>query len=146
MSDALVEHLSSLRAFARSLTWDRHQADDLVHDAVLRALAAARQFTPGTNFKAWVSPSCATCFAIRRGGPGHGICRWMTRVRIEPSSRADQEDRLAFCDFRRAFHLLAPEHRSTASGRRLGNELRGGGKALQLSCRDGEEPGLARAA
>ena len=46
--------LPQLRAFARSLTRDRDQADDLVQDAIVRAITAANQFTPGTNFKAWM--------------------------------------------------------------------------------------------
>src|SRR5262245_44165903 len=51
---ALVECIPHLRAFARSLTRNREQADDLVHDAAVRALAAENQFSPGTNFKAWI--------------------------------------------------------------------------------------------
>ncbi len=111
VSDALVEHLSSLRAFARSLTWNRHQADDLVHDAVLRALAAAHQFTPGTNFKAWVFTILRNLFYNQARRPWARHLSLDDEGALEPSSRADQEDRLAFCDFRRAFHLLAPEHR-----------------------------------
>ena len=45
--------LPELRAFARFLARDRAQADDLLQDAVLRALAAADQFQPGTSLKAW---------------------------------------------------------------------------------------------
>lgn len=51
---ALVECIPHLRAFARSLTRNREQADDLVHDAAVRALTAESQFCPGTNFKAWI--------------------------------------------------------------------------------------------
>jgi RNA polymerase sigma-70 factor (ECF subfamily) len=51
---ALVECIPHLRAFARSLTRNREQADDLVHDAAVRALSAESQFCPGTNFKAWI--------------------------------------------------------------------------------------------
>ena len=48
---ALLDCMPHLRAFARSLTRNRDRADDLVHDATVRALAAAHQFTPGSNFK-----------------------------------------------------------------------------------------------
>ena len=51
---ALLESLPHLRAFARSLTRNPDMADDLVHEAVARALAASEQFTPGTNFRAWI--------------------------------------------------------------------------------------------
>src|ERR1043166_5783561 len=50
----IIAFLPHLRAFARSLTGDRDRADDLVQDAVLRALSASEQYTPGTNFKAWI--------------------------------------------------------------------------------------------
>ena len=46
--------LPELRAFARFLARDRVVADDLVQDAVVRALAALHQFQPGTSLKAWL--------------------------------------------------------------------------------------------
>jgi RNA polymerase sigma-70 factor (ECF subfamily) len=51
---ALVDCIPHLRAVAISLTRNGDRADDLVHDAAVRALAATHQFTPGTNFKAWI--------------------------------------------------------------------------------------------
>ena len=51
--------LPELRAFARFLARDRAVADDLVQDAVVRALAALHQFQPdparpGGGLKAWL--------------------------------------------------------------------------------------------
>ena len=46
--------LPELRAFARFLARDRNLADDIVQDAVVRALGALQQFEPGTNLKAWL--------------------------------------------------------------------------------------------
>ncbi len=46
--------LPELRAFARFLVRDRTMADDVVQDAVLRALGALHQFQPGTSLKAWL--------------------------------------------------------------------------------------------
>jgi len=43
-----------LRAFARFLARDPSSADDLVQDALMRALGALAQFRPGTNLKAWL--------------------------------------------------------------------------------------------
>jgi RNA polymerase sigma-70 factor (ECF subfamily) len=108
---ALVDLIPHLRAYARSLTHNRDRADDLVHDAAVRALAAAHQFTPGSNFKAWM-------FVILRNlhynhahkghwrnvpfdevmGPKHSI----------PPT---QEAALEFCDFRRAFGRLSDAQR-----------------------------------
>jgi RNA polymerase sigma-70 factor (ECF subfamily) len=46
--------LPELRAFARFLARDRSAADDLVQDALVRALGALHQFQPGTSLKAWL--------------------------------------------------------------------------------------------
>src|SRR4051812_26177568 len=46
--------LPDLRGFARFLVRDRVAADDLVQDALVRALGALEQFEPGTNMKAWL--------------------------------------------------------------------------------------------
>lgn len=46
--------LPDLRGFARFLVRERAAADDLVQDAVVRALAALDQFQTGTNLKAWL--------------------------------------------------------------------------------------------
>jgi len=51
---ALVHLLPDLRAYARFLHRDASRADDLVQETVLRALAAAAQFQPGTSPKAWL--------------------------------------------------------------------------------------------
>src|SRR5688572_30710418 len=50
----IVECLPQLRAFARVLTRNRERADDLVHDTLVRALAAEDKFQKGTNIKAWL--------------------------------------------------------------------------------------------
>ena len=49
----LLACLPDLRAYARSLTRNRHDADDLVQDAVVRMLHSAERYQAGTNFKAW---------------------------------------------------------------------------------------------
>jgi RNA polymerase sigma-70 factor (ECF subfamily) len=111
VSAAVVEHLPHLRAFARSLASSKDQADDLVGEAVARALAAAHQFRPGTNFKAWI-------FTILRNAYyTEGRKRWNRVVALDdniynqPSIGPTQEDSLAFCDFRRAFIQLSPRQR-----------------------------------
>jgi RNA polymerase sigma-70 factor, ECF subfamily len=50
----VVECLPQLRAFARVLTRNKERADDLVHDTLVRALAAEDKFQKGTNIKAWL--------------------------------------------------------------------------------------------
>lgn len=108
---ALLDCMPHLRAFARSLTRNRDQADDLVHDATVRALGAAHQFELGSNFKAWMFTILRNCHytAIRKRdwrnvpfdeAPAEG-----------QATPATQHAALEFCDFRRAFSLLGDSHR-----------------------------------
>lgn len=43
-----------LRAFARILTRNPSEADDLLQETLCKALANIHQFSPGTNLKAWL--------------------------------------------------------------------------------------------
>jgi RNA polymerase sigma-70 factor (ECF subfamily) len=107
----LIACIPHLRAFARFLTGNRERADDLVQDAVVRALTAAHQFQPGTNLKAWI-------FTILRNLYYNEIRK--NRVKLqsidemavdEPALPATQEASLEFGDFRRAFWQLGEDQR-----------------------------------
>lgn len=50
----LAELLPRLRRFARSVTWHREDADDLVQLALERALARSEQWEPGTRLDSWM--------------------------------------------------------------------------------------------
>lgn len=50
----LVSLLPRLRAYARSMTRNPQDADDLVQDTVVRALASRHRFAAGTNMRAWL--------------------------------------------------------------------------------------------
>lgn len=54
MSDDVLTHIPALRLFARSLTGRYGDADDLVQDTLVRAIASAKSYTPGTNMRAWL--------------------------------------------------------------------------------------------
>ncbi|MEC7796302.1 MAG: sigma-70 family RNA polymerase sigma factor [Pseudomonadota bacterium] len=49
----LVLLIPHLRAFARTLTGDATAADDLAHDAMMKAWDARASYQMGTNMKAW---------------------------------------------------------------------------------------------
>ncbi len=50
----ILELIPALRAFARSLTRDAAEADDLLQETLVKALASIHQFRPGTNLRAWL--------------------------------------------------------------------------------------------
>ena len=111
VSSAVVEHLPHLRAFARSLASSKDQADDLVGEAVARALAAAHQFRPGTNFKAWIFTILRNAFYTEGRKRWNRVVALDDNIYNQPSIGPTQEDSLAFCDFRRAFIQLSPRQR-----------------------------------
>jgi RNA polymerase sigma-70 factor (ECF subfamily) len=107
----LVGIIPHLRAFARSLTRNREQADDLVHDAVVRALSAANQFRPGTNFKAWMFTILRNLY-YNEGRKDRARCVSLDGLTIEvEATPPSQEALLEFRDFRRAYWRLSDNHR-----------------------------------
>jgi RNA polymerase sigma-70 factor (ECF subfamily) len=58
---SIVRELPYLRRFARALTANAANADDIVHDCVIKALENSDKFEPGTNLRAWL-------FTILRNG------------------------------------------------------------------------------
>jgi len=53
-NEELVTLIPYLRAFARSLCHDRHEADDLTQEALTRSWQARKSYEPGTNMRAWL--------------------------------------------------------------------------------------------
>ncbi|RYE93507.1 MAG: sigma-70 family RNA polymerase sigma factor [Myxococcales bacterium] len=67
--DAL-SHLDAMYSVACRLTRNPTQAEDLVQDAIVKAMRARDQFQPGTNLKAWLMRIVTTTFLnqYKRGG------------------------------------------------------------------------------
>jgi RNA polymerase sigma-70 factor (ECF subfamily) len=81
----LISLLPDLRGFARFLVRDRAEADDLVQEAVVRALSKVDQFTAGTNLRAWL-------FTILRNAHYEHIRRRRTESRaLEQSGLKENE-------------------------------------------------------
>jgi RNA polymerase sigma-70 factor (ECF subfamily) len=107
----IVAQLPHLRAFALMLARDRTLANDLVQDAVVRALSHADQFQPGTNFKAWIS-------TILRNSYFNEMRRRSRTAQVDVETvwnvmtvSGGQEENLHMRDFERAFRSLPPSQR-----------------------------------
>ena len=53
-SDLLIENIPHLRRYARSLTQDLQQSEDLVQDCLDRAWSRQSQWQKGSNIRAWL--------------------------------------------------------------------------------------------
>src|SRR5215211_8670638 len=109
--DALLGALPSLRAFALSLTYSPDQADDLVQDALVRALTNIEKFQPGTNMIAWLFTILRNLFYSECRRAKHEVAdpdgSYAGQLRTAP----DQGARCDFQDLRKALTRLSPEHR-----------------------------------
>lgn len=65
MSAAVVEMMPALRLYARNLTRGGDEADDLVQETLMKALANLSGFQPGTNLRAWLFTIMRNSFLTR---------------------------------------------------------------------------------
>lgn len=72
---SLLDQRPALEAFARRLHGGGADAEDLVQETLLKALAARHQFTPGTRLKSWLFTIMRNTFNTR--------CR---RAAVQPQS------------------------------------------------------------
>lgn len=79
--DKIVEIIPSMRRYARSLTRNAGDADDLVQETLLRAIVHVSSFKTGTNLRAWL-------FTIMRN-------RFYTNIRKSAREPVGAEDCVA---------------------------------------------------
>ena len=107
---AMLGALPSLRAFAMSLAHSPDHADDLVQEAIVRALTNIETFEPGTNMSAWLFRILRNLFYSQHRRAKHevpdpdGSYAGQLRTAPEQSARCD------FQDLRRALARLSVEH------------------------------------
>ncbi len=104
----LIALLPEMRGFARFLVRQPAEADDLVQEAIVRALAALPQFQDGTNLRAWV-------FRILRNAFYEQARRRRTEQSALAQSFAEDEARdpsqpgyLELSDLQRGLFRLSP--------------------------------------
>jgi len=109
----IVGQLGSLRRYARSLTRDSTAAEDLVHDALVRAYERRATFRAGGNLRAWLLSIVHNAFI-------DGVrSRRSEAARVEQAgyladttTPAPQDHAVRLAEVREAFLSLPEEQRS----------------------------------
>lgn len=109
--EELIACLPQLRAFARSLAGHRELADDLVQDAIVRALAAQDSFRAGTNFRAWIFTILRNLFFTERRKSRMVVQSIDSMEHDLTPVPASQESSVEFDDFRVALMRLPHDQR-----------------------------------
>ncbi len=109
--DAVIALLPPLRAFARSLSRNSADADDLVQDTLIKAWTHKEKFEPGTNLRAWL-------FTILRNTYYTAVVKRRREVADEDGKHAarltaapSQDWSVAVTAMQAALQRLPPEHR-----------------------------------
>ncbi len=107
----IVELIPRLRAYARVLTRDRSDADDLVQETLTKAIAKVELFQPGTMLRAWLFTIMRNTFFTevqkrKREQPGAADC--VSGLAI---SLPDQETHLMHVQLMAAINRLPVHYR-----------------------------------
>lgn len=112
VTDDMVALVPQLHTFARSLCRDGVRADDLVQEALMRAINNIQRFKPGTNLKAWL-------FTIVRNEHYSQLRRNKFEAQgmdiellPEPSVPPDHDGKLELRDLNRALAALSAGQRT----------------------------------
>lgn len=109
----IVDLLVPLRRYARALTRDTLRADDLVHDALVRALEARQTLRAGTNLRTWMMTVLHNVFIDdqrrKRVEARHADVLVQMSDEIAPPA---QEGHVRLAQIRRAFLTLPEEQRA----------------------------------
>jgi RNA polymerase sigma-70 factor, ECF subfamily len=107
----LTEVIPHLRAFARSLSGDADQSDDLVQETLLKAWGARERFRKGTSMRAWTFVILRNTFYSKiRRAKFSGEYDEITAER-KLSAPAPQQDALHLADVQRALLELSLDQR-----------------------------------
>jgi RNA polymerase sigma-70 factor (ECF subfamily) len=111
--DDVIAQLAPLRRYARALTRDETQAEDLVHDALVRAYERRTTFRAGANLRTWLLSILHNTFIDGRRQRGAELRREAETIHLaEITAPADQESSVRLQQIGRAFLTLPDEQRA----------------------------------
>ncbi|MET0108650.1 MAG: sigma-70 family RNA polymerase sigma factor [Candidatus Thiodiazotropha sp.] len=111
-SKLLIENIPHLRRYARSLTRDRHQSEDLVQDCLDRALSRMSQWQSDTNLRAWLFTIMHNLHVSGLRGRRHSS-NWESLDQSETADQrqSGQESMIQMRDLEHALYRLSDEQR-----------------------------------
>ncbi|MER8481142.1 sigma-70 family RNA polymerase sigma factor [Mesorhizobium sp. M1322] len=109
----IIGQLGSLRRYARSLTRDSAEAEDLVHDALVRAYERRGTFRSGGNLRAWLLSIVHNAFIDGlRSRKSEAVRVEQAGYLVDASVQAPQEHSVRLAQVREAFFKLPDQQRS----------------------------------
>ncbi|MBB3997391.1 sigma-70 family RNA polymerase sigma factor [Aureimonas pseudogalii] len=109
----ILSQLAPLRRYALSLTRNREDAEDLVHDTLLRAIEREEQFRPGRNLRTWLLSILHNRFVDGARARRSEAARDAEFAQGTPAAMPGaQEPALRLAELRRSFAALPEEQRA----------------------------------
>lgn len=111
--DELEEHIPALRRYARALTRNREDADDLVQDCLERALRKQALWRPsGGSLRPWLFKILLNLYRNGRRGSQRALHAPLEAVTVEPAIPASQPQHLALNEVARALEGIPHQERA----------------------------------
>lgn len=114
-SRQLGEKMPDLRRYARRLTGNAADAEDLLQDCLLRAMVNWHRFQQGTNLRAWLFTVMRNLHINSYRRPSHHEIALAPDelAAVAPSRAPAQEGAVEMTDFMRAFEKLSGARQET---------------------------------
>lgn len=109
----LLSLIPELRAFARALTRNATEADDLVQDTLTRAIASFDSYVPGTRMRAWLFTIMRNAFYSRRRKAVRETTGATDCIAGQPQVEPSQEWSMTYIEVMRALTGLPVHYRET---------------------------------
>lgn len=115
VTSILVGQIPYLRRYARALTQNVSDADDLVQNCLVRAIAKMDRFEAGTNLRAWLLAIMHNIFidSFRKKRRAREVCETTETIQKGMFTPANQFRRVQVTDVEAALSKLPAAQRST---------------------------------
>ena len=113
-TESVQAHLAGLRRYARALTRDDAAADDIVQDALVRAIERSDTFRPGASLRAWLASIVHNVFVSTRRREAAEARRDEAFADLRPAApdSGDQEHAAQLASVADGFHALPEAQRA----------------------------------